>query len=75
MNPHRIENSTLSQLHARAKQLALAELQLRERRLGTMHELPDDFLRVRDLAHFINNRMMVERLVEAATSISLRPTG
>jgi hypothetical protein len=72
MNPDWIEHSTPSQLYARAKQLALEELNLRERRLGTADELPDDFPRVRDLAHFINNRLTVELLTGATSPMSLR---
>jgi len=39
-----------------------AELRLRQRRLGTANEQPDDFEATRALAHQINNRLTIEHL-------------
>jgi hypothetical protein len=72
MNSEWIEYATLSQLYAHAKQLALDELHLRERRLGTANELPEDFQRVRHLAHFINNRLTIELLTGLQCPMSLQ---
>jgi hypothetical protein len=48
----RMARATLRELHE--------ELQLCQRRLGTLREVPDDFERVLKLAHEINNRLTVE---------------
>ena len=40
----------------------MAELELRERRLGTPAEAPDDFGRVRELAHELNNLLTITML-------------
>ena len=42
----------------------LAELRVRQCRLGTAAELPEDYERVCDLAHAINNRITISRVAE-----------
>ncbi len=53
----------------------LEELRQRQRRLGTAAELPDDYDRVCELAHDLNNRLTATQLIAelAANDIPLPP--
>jgi hypothetical protein len=57
-------------------QLVVEELRLRQARLGTPAERPEDFRIVRDLAHQLNNHLAAESLlasVKALTRLAMRP--
>lgn len=56
-------------------QLLMEELRLRQRRLGTSAEQPDDYERVCQLAHDLSNRITAVQLLEelAANDIPIPP--
>lgn len=51
----------------RTEQQAWLELRLRQLRLGTAGELPEDYQRVCDLAHLLNNRLTAKALMHPGT--------
>jgi hypothetical protein len=56
-------------------ELVVEELRLRQKRLGTLAERPEDFRVIRDLAHQLNNHLAAESLlasVKALTRLAMK---
>ena len=66
-------NHFFSSVGTASWQAAADELRLRQQRLGTARERPDDFERVRDLAHQLNNWRTVELLLQGQAAMPEGP--
>jgi hypothetical protein len=51
----------------------IADLSLVQTRLGTSHELPDDYKQARDLGHTIRNKLQVLQMWDALGQVNLPP--
>src|SRR5437870_910727 len=73
MHSHPADYGSASNMTEATKQHVLAELRLRQSRLGTERELPQDYARVCALAHLLRNRRTVESLLRELSDAPRTP--
>lgn len=63
-------HASASEITSVTQELVAAELRMRQKRLGTRAERPEDFRIIRDLVHLLNNQTTAETLLASVKALT-----